>query len=325
MENKTNTPNIKVTARDKYNKVVENFITKLENNDIEPWTKSWSLALPKNFETGNSYSGMNILTLLDRGFNDSRFLTFNQIKKLGGSVIKGETSSPVFFMKPVEKEIINEEGEVEKQSYFLMQSYNVFNIEQTSGIEYEKEQANSNKEYPHIQEFIDSLKIETYRGDPAYSPRDDCIFMPHSHEFDNDNEFYSTYLHEIGHWTGHSSRLDRFEKYSTFGDERYAFEELIAELSSAFTSLELGLKPNSKKQAAYLKSWITALKEKPNILYTAASQASKATSFLMNKYNIKKELQIKKTNINIDIEKAMNNELENQSKNNENSNNPKIA
>ena len=321
MENKTNTPNTKITARDKYNKVVESFITKLENNDIEPWTKSCSMNLPKNFETGNQYQGMNILTLLDRGFSDSRFLTFNQIKKLGGSVNKGEISSPIFFMKPIEKEIVNEEGEPEKQSYFLMQSYNVFNIEQTSGIKYEKETSNSILENQSIEDFIDNLKIETYRGEPAYSPRDDCIFMPHSHEFEDYNEFYSTYFHEIGHWTGHNSRLDRFEKHTTFGDERYAFEELIAELSSAFTSIEMGIKPNSKKQTAYLKSWITALKEKPNILYSAASHASKATNYLIETANLKKELQVPHVDMNIKLE------IENVvAKNNRNnSNSPKIA
>ena len=291
MENK-NPETKKITARDKYMEVVDSFIKKLENNDIEPWTKSWSLNLPKNFESGNSYSGMNILTLLDKGFSDSRWLTFNQIKKLGGSVKKGETSTPVFFMKPVEKTKIDEiSGEEMQEKYFLMQSYNVFNIEQTENISYKKEV--SNLENQDAKEFIDSLNIETYRGEPAYSPNDDCIFMPHSFEFEDANEFYSTYFHEIGHWTGHQSRLDRFDKHTVYGDERYAFEELIAEISSAFTSLEMGLKPNSKKQASYLSSWITALKEKPNILYSASSQASRATSFLMDEYHKSQDLKNK--------------------------------
>lgn len=306
MENKNNTPNTntnnfnsknsnqikRTTVKDKYNEVVENFISKLENNDTQAWTKSWNMttSLPKNFGTNNMYSGINILTLLDRGFTDSRFLTMNQVNNLAGKVKKGEKSTPIFFMKPMEKEVKDEEtGEIKVEKYFIMQSYNVFNITQTEGIKYEKEFKNEMSS-SHIQEFIESFNIATFRGEPAYSPTNDSIFMPHFHEFDSENEFYSTYFHELTHYTGHNSRLDRFEKHSVFGDEKYAFEELIAELGSAFLSLEMGIKPNSNKQKNYLAYWIQALKERPNILYSAASHASKSTNYLMNVYNLKKEI-----------------------------------
>lgn len=305
MENNTNTPK-KTTTRDKYNQLVKSFIHKLENNDIEPWTKSWSMntSLPKNFETENSYQGINILTLLDKGFKDSRFLTFNQIKKLGGKVKKGEKSTPIFFMKPIEKHIENEDTkEQEIERYFLMQSYNVFNIEQTEEIDYQQEVKSTNHEHS-IQQWINSFDIETYRGSPAYSPKDDCIFMPHYDDFINDDEYYSTYFHEMSHYTGHSSRLDRFEKHTVYGDERYAFEELIAELGSAFLSMEHNIKPNSKKQSAYLQHWITALQERPQILYSAASHASKSTNYLIDRANDIQKLQspIQTEKINIKLE-----------------------
>lgn len=292
MENKTNTP--KITARDKYNTIVEDFIHKLEHNDIEPWTKSWSMAsqLPKNFETGNSYNGMNILTLLDRGFSDSRWMTFNQIKKLGGSVKKGSKSTPIFFMKPVEKTTLNEAtSEKETDRYFLMQSYNVFNIQQTENIQYEPEVKQSINNNP-ISNYIQTIEIEEYRGHPAYSSNDDCIFMPQISEFENEDEYYSTYFHELTHATGHRSRLDRFEKNTLYGDESYAFEELIAELGSAFLSMEHGIEPNSKKQADYLDHWIKALKERPQILYSAASQATKGVNFLNDIVALKKSIQM---------------------------------
>ncbi len=302
MENTNNNPQTntnannqikRTTVKEKYNQVVENFISKLENNDTEPWTKSWvmNVSLPRNFESNNMYSGMNILTLLDRGFTDSRFLTMNQVNNLGGKVIKGEKSTPIFFMKPIQKEVEDEiTGEKKIEKYFIMQSYNVFNITQTQGIKYEPEIKN-NIPNSNIQHFIDSFNVNTYRGEPAYSPSDDCIFMPHYHDFESENEFYSTYMHELTHYTGHSTRLDRFEKHTVFGDERYAFEELIAELGSAFLSLEHGIKPNSKKQASYLSSWITALKERPNILYSAASHATKSTNYLMNNYYLKEQIK----------------------------------
>ena len=224
--NNTNKQNqIKRTSvKEKYQQVVDDFISKLEKNNTEPWTKSWNMttSLPRNFESNNTYSGMNIMTLLNRGFTDSRFLTMNQIKNLGGMVKKGEKSTPIFFMKPMEKEVEDENGEIKVEKYFIMQSYNVFNITQTQNINYEPEVKSSNPKN-NIQEFIDSCNIPLFRGTPAYSPTDDCIFMPHSHEFDNNNEYYSTYFHELSHSTGHKSRLNRFEKHSVYGDERYAF------------------------------------------------------------------------------------------------------
>lgn len=293
MENKTNTPKHKNTARDKYNAIVESFIEKLENNDREPWTKSWSMAtsLPKNFETQNSYRGMNILTLLDSGFHDSRWLTFNQIKKLGGKVKKGSKSTPIFFMKPIEKSTLNERtGEEEINKYFLMQSYNVFNIKQTQNIDYEPEVKQAYRDTP-ISEFIRIIGIDEFRGAPAYSSEHDVVFMPQIDEFESEDEYYATYFHELTHATGHKSRLDRFEKYTVFGDEKYAFEELIAELGSAFLSMEHNIAPNSKKKVDYLNAWIIALKEKPQILYSAASQATKGVYFLNDFVSMKKSIQ----------------------------------
>jgi len=294
MKNKQNNPTKKTTARDKYNTIVEDFIQKLENNDTEPWTKSWSMnsSLPKNFDTGNAYNGMNILTLLSSGFKDSRWLTFNQAKKLGGTIKKGSKSTPIFFMKPIEKSTINEKtGEEEKDQYFLMQSYNAFNIEQTENINYEPEIKQSNTNNP-ISDFIQTIGIDEFRGEPAYSPEHDVVFMPQASEFESEGEYYSTYFHELTHATGHKSRLDRLEKFKVFGDEKYAFEELIAELGSAFLSMEQGIEPNSKKQAAYLQSWINALKEKPQILYSAASQASKGVNYLNDIIATKNAIQL---------------------------------
>jgi len=232
---------------------------------------------------------------MGQGYKDSRWLTFNQIKKLGGSVKKGSKSTPIFFMKPVEQQVENEDtGELEVKKSFFMQNYNVFNIEQTDGIAYEPEIKNNHtNKLDTPQQFIDSINIPLYRGEPAYSPTDDCIFMPHSNEFDSSDEFYSTYFHELSHSTGHKSRLDRFEKHTVYGDEKYAFEELIAELGSVFLSIENNIKPDSKKQTAYLKSWITALKERPNILYSASSHASKSTNFLKDIVASKQILQSK--------------------------------
>ena len=134
----------------------------------------------------------------------------------------------------------------------------VFNIEQTENIKYDKEIVGDKNKIQSLSNYIKNIGIDEFRGEPAYSPNDDCIFMPDSSEFVNADEYYSTYFHELTHASGSKNRLDRFEKHTVYGDERYAFEELIAELGSAFLSKEHGLQPNSKKQSAYLKHWITS-------------------------------------------------------------------
>jgi antirestriction protein ArdC len=305
MKNKPNNPAGKITARQKYNEVVDDFIKKLENNQTQPWTKSWSLShkLPSNFVSNNQYSGMNILTLLSKGHKDSRWLTFNQISQMGGKVKKGAKSTPIFFMKPIEKEVTDDKsGELKTEKFFMMQSYNVFNMEQTEDIAYKKEEERTPDQ--NIHNFIETIGIDEFRGEPAYSPENDCIFMPHSHDFENSDEFHSTYFHELSHATGHKSRLDRHGKNVVYGDEKYAFEELIAELGSVFLSIEHNIKPNSKKQASYLSHWITALKERPQILYSAASYATKSTTYLQDLYKVKSMTKVQNFSLDVDLTKS---------------------
>ncbi|MEA3354823.1 MAG: zincin-like metallopeptidase domain-containing protein [Campylobacterota bacterium] len=293
MENKQNYP----TTKEKYQEMVNQFVSQLEQGTA-PWTKSWmSGGLPKNFASGNQYNGMNILTLMNQGFNDNRFLTFNQVKKLGGSVKKGEKSAPIFFMKPIEKETVDDGGEKHIEKYFVMQSYQVFNIEQTDGIEYDKHiNPKKNEVLSEAQEFIDTVKedIPEFAGSPAYSVTDDCIFMPDINRFEDSFNYYSTYFHELSHATGHPKRLNREDKQlSKFGDPKYAYEELIAELSSSFLCSDLKVPMDTTRHTEYLSSWVTALKEKPNILFSAASQASKSTNFLKEMVQTKKQEKTK--------------------------------
>lgn len=291
MENKQNYP--KVTTKQRYQGLVEKFIKQLEEG-TPPWTKSWiEGGLPKNYATNNQYSGINTLTLMNSGFDDNRFLTFNQIKQLGGSVNKGAKSAPIFFMKPIEKEVKNENGEKGIEKYFVMQSYQVFNITQTTGIDFKKDYVpNKNEVIESAQEFIDSIDIEKFNGSPAYSVSDDTIFMPPMDKFSDSMNYYSTYLHELSHSTGHPERLNR-DLDSRYGDSKYAFEELVAELSSAFLCTELGVSMNTTRHSEYLSSWVNALKEKPNILLSASNAATKSANFLKEMVNTKKQERTK--------------------------------
>ena len=281
--------------KEKYLSVVNDFIDKLENNDQEAWHKSWKLkaGLPRNFTTEREYQGINILTLLSGEFEDSRFLTFKQIKALGGTVKAGSKSTPIFFNQVAEKEIVNEEtGEMEMKSYWVFKQYNVFNITQTDGIEYEKEKPKPRATHKELQDFIDANGAKIAYGEPSYSPSTDTIKMPAVEDFESEEHFFSTMAHEYSHWTGHESRLNRLSKNARFGDDEYAIEELVAELSALFITMEFGTEKTTKNQAlSYLAGWIKILKSNPKILMTVCSQASQATNYLMSEYHYKTKIR----------------------------------
>ena len=121
-------------------------------------------------------------------------------------------------------------------------------------------------------------------GDRAfYQPATDMIRLPARADFINPEAFYSTALHEMTHSTGHASRLDR-DFSGRFGTEAYAFEELIAELGSAFLNAELGiLGATLPDHAHYLASWIRILKGDKRAIFTAAAAASKAAAFIKDR------------------------------------------
>jgi antirestriction protein ArdC len=127
----------------------------------------------------------------------------------------------------------------------------------------------------------DGLKFE-YGGNRAYySLLIDTVHLPDKRQFEKPEDLYGTALHEIGHATGHEKRLNR--QFGQFGDERYAKEELRAELSSYFLAAETGIKFNSGNSATYLNSWIKALKEDKNEIFKAAKDAGKAVDYIMER------------------------------------------
>ena len=133
------------------------------------------------------------------------------------------------------------------------------------------------------QFFIDTgAQIYTKGHQPAYYPLADKIEMPEFDDFNTAEDYYSTLSHELTHWTGHKSRLDRQLKGKNDIKE-YAQEELIAELGAAFLCAELNISSQPREDhAAYLQSWIKALKNDKKFIFAAASQASRAVDYLKN-------------------------------------------
>ncbi|VXD06747.1 DNA primase [Enterobacterales bacterium 8AC] len=267
--------------------------------------------LPANAVTGRAYSGINVLLLwidaADKGFTSHRWLTFKQALDVGGNVRKGEKSTLVTLFKPFEKKEADEQGKplfdeqgnaVVSQRNF-MTSFHLFNVEQCENLP-EKlltpvSVAGDAAEIPEAQEFERNQRAEQVvvcSGVPVdhrhqdrafYSPGADRITMPHALQFKRPADYYSTLLHELVHSTGHISRLAREGITSStrrFGDPVYGFEELIAEIGSAFLCAELGIQGDVQHES-YIASWLKALKEDKKAIFQASRFAREAFEYLI--------------------------------------------
>lgn len=280
-------------AREKYTELVNCFIADLEKG-TEPWRKSWNLeqGLPQSATTGGNYSGINLISLMSENkFKSNKWITAKQVSSLNGNIKEDEleNSKDIFFLKNmtklVEKEdkSTGEKKEVE-ETYKILRSYQVYNTEQVEDINFQQEeQKPKNEKIKEIEEFIKSFNLVMYRGNPSYSAKDDCLFMPDISEFKDSENYYSTLFHELSHWSGNAKRLNRAKHISKY-DDIYAMEELIAELSSAFLCANKGISMETTQHSSYLENWgniiVENLREHPYILFSASSHASKATNYL---------------------------------------------
>lgn len=283
--------------KDHHQNLTDLIIQKMEES-VE-YQKPWFVCelLPYNPVTGTKYKGINVISLISRGFTDPRFLTFKNIQTLaeetGAKILikKGEKGIPVFkAMQKVFKKVDEDTGE-ESSFSFWNQVYagTVFNasqltgmpaLEQTPKIEF-TEEVEAEKILTAMIEYS-GLKVEhTPEGRAYYQPEPDKVHMPERENFKSIALYYRTLMHELAHSTGHEKRLNR-KFIGKFGSPEYAFEELVAELSSYFMGATLGLPYDSQtheNHAAYLKSWIGALKKDKNMIFKAAGQATRAVEF----------------------------------------------
>lgn len=273
----------------------EKLIDMLENADLPPWRKPWNAGkdLPRNAKTNRPYSGMNMWMLLLSPYNDKRFLTPKQVKDAGGNIKKGEKTFPVFFWSfPTPEE--QKQG---KRPF--CRGYKVVNIEQTEGVDLSKLKSTNESDieaHEHspieaceaiVKGFESKPRIEHMGNQACYSPSMDVVKMPEMKTFGKVEEYYSTLFHELGHSTGHESRLDRPELMSnlaSFGSHAYSQEELVAEFTAAMLCGEAGIEPATlENSAAYIKSWHSKLKRDPECLVMAVRNANKAVRLILNK------------------------------------------
>ncbi len=283
--------------------VAENIIKKLEQGRA-PWQKPWNsnspaFELPYNAITGNRYKGINSLSLLSSDREDPRWMTFNQASAKGWNVRKGEKASLIQFVKTHEliakkdekgKPILDEQGKPVKAKVGLdraiITSAWVFNAQQIDGIEPMVKPDVKQIQWNPIQRaeniiHASGADITHKAGDRAfYSPSIDSITMPMREQFDASDKYYSTLLHELGHWTGHKDRLDR-SMIGSFGTEGYAREELRAEIASMLIGQELHIGHDPGQHIAYVDSWIKILRDTPFEIHTAAADGEKILNYLL--------------------------------------------
>lgn len=299
-----------------YEVITNQIINKL-NEGVIPWVKPWhvngwhcegmSALFPAySYSNGKRYNFMNQM-LLD--FVPGEYATFQQIKKDGGKVKKGEHGQIVAGWIVETKQRVDADGTplvddnnkpITKTTYAL-RYYTVFNIlTQVEGLtpkhEWTKDEAKANDLQPEqeaeniIKNYIDSAnapKFQIVEGSRQayYKPSSDTVVIPHMSQFDEIAEYYSTAFHELTHSTGIASRCNRKldTKKAAFGSKSYSKEELVAEIGSCFLNATAGLQTESsfRNSAAYLQGWLKALKDDPKMIVHASAQAEKAAEFIL--------------------------------------------
>lgn len=269
-----------------------------------PWQRPWDkntaaqqLQMPHNGATGRAYTGGNALYLMakgmQQGYEDPRWMTYEQAHSKGWQVRRGEKATQVEFWQFEKAEKVKDPttGQEREQRVKLdrpiQRLYSVFNAKQIDGVPALALQ--QREEWQAIEAAERALKNSgakiTHKGTEAfYQPSSDKITMPPKKAFPDQAAYYGTALHELAHWTGHQSRLNRdgITGGHAFGSEGYAREELRAEMASVFLQAELGVPHDINRHASYVDSWITGLKKDKNELFRAAKDAGQAADYVLD-------------------------------------------
>lgn len=275
--------------------VTDTIIAQIEAG-TPPWRKPWtgdvtgaSLPLRHN---GDAYKGINILMLWAmahiRGFNSARWMTFKQALDLGGCVKKGEKATKSVFYGSIEREDeTTPDGEDTKRKIHFAKTNNVFNADQIEGlpedyyIHPEPPRDLGTKADPALDAFFAAIGAEITTSETPrayYDPAKDLIHMPPIATFYDAAGYYGTLAHEIGHYVLTDKRIGNQKAGANRKD--YALGELEAEIFSAFLAVQLGFEPHFDQCAAYVESWLTALKSDKDAIFKAAAAAQKALDYV---------------------------------------------
>lgn len=252
-----------------------------------PWQKPWEnrhgAAWPTNLQTGKHYRGLNAfyLMMLGDALGSNYWIGCKQARKLGGNVRKGEKSTAI--LAPITRKYKCKETGDDKFYVAGFRVVRVFHVSQCDGLTVPSADTFEPRtiDASMLDEFAIATGAVIEHGETdraCYVPALDVVRMPAKDQFNSAGGYYGTLLHELIHWTGHSSRLDRLGDKNLRG---YAFEELIAELGAYYASELIGCPNAAENHASYLESWLKALANDPKYLWQAASRAEKAAEYLV--------------------------------------------
>ena len=283
---------------DIYTRITDQIVTALEAG-VKPWHRPWNAGhtegrimrpLRSNLEP---YRGINVLTLwmeaAAHGYTSPVWLTFRQAKALGGHVRKGEQGSLVVYASTLNREETDvTTGEATERVIPFLKGYTVFNVTQVEGLpgHFYAQEGRPTQPVERIakaEAFVAATRANiTLSGSQAsYCLGDDVVRMPPIDAFEDVQAYYATLIHELTHWTRHSTRLDRDLGRKRWGDAGYAMEELVAELGAAFVLADLDLSPQPRAaHASYIASWLAVLRHDKRAIFSAAAYAQRAADYL---------------------------------------------
>jgi len=278
---------------DPYSTIASAILTQLAAGP-DPWTCPWHRAgggLPTNALTGQTYRGINILSLWvaeqRHGFVESRWGTYRQWTALGAGVRRGERGTAILFYKDLpQTEARNDGGQHPADSHprFVARASWVFNVAQVEGLPEPDAVAAPPPDVAFtaaFDRFVEATGALIQEGETAcYLPALDLIEVPARSRFTSAEGYQATLAHELVHWTGHPSRLDR-QLATRFGTRAYAAEELVAELGAAFVLAALNLAPTPHPtHASYIQHWLPLVRTDPRAFITTAAHAARAANHL---------------------------------------------
>lgn len=309
----------KFTKIDFRKQLVDEFLELLEKDGLN-YRKGWKPIKHYNGYNNKEYKGINAFALILASkkfkYDDPRWYTYNQLMELNENLsddkklnVKGQKGHKIEYwfayltktgeyMSFSDAEVLINNQEYNQNDFKpVAKHYTVFNGSQVMNLErletYTEPYSLTDKA---VNTIVNQMNIKIYHaaGDSAYyQPSDDTISLPLPEEFKNSYEYNATLLHELAHATGHLTRLNR-DLTARFKTPQYAFEELIAELSTVFTSSTLLSDITDyhlENHAAYVKSWLELIKDDPDILFKAIARASEVTAYFENHLSMYKEIK----------------------------------
>lgn len=273
---------------DIYSQVTDRILKAMEQGTI-PWRQAWQDGQsPRNAISKKPYNGINLFLLSLTTYSDPRWLTFKQAAGLGGNVRKGEHGIKILFWRQFDIS----DCEDQSKAIPVLREYTVFNVQQCDSLNLPElvlpPDKTTDERYACAAATVAAMQNAPTIGHggnrACYSPKDDHIQMPPTTAFHDGGRYWATLFHELGHATGHETRLNRpgITEDVHFGSERYSHEELIAEFASAFMCARLGIDNRSSDEAAsYIQGWSSFLRDQPRALVSAAGKARKAAEYIL--------------------------------------------